>query len=110
MRWSVSLIAEGDRAVTHEEILALADAVALHQGIASGLGTSSYGVQVVVDAADRDGALAQGSQVLRAAATAVGLPAWEIARAEAVSEAEEEAAEAAGEEATDYVDFSRGRR
>ena len=45
MRWSVSLVAEGDRVITHEEIVELADAVAASRGIASGIGTTSYGAQ-----------------------------------------------------------------
>ena len=40
MRWSVSLRAEGDRLLALEEIVALADAVAPMEGIASG--TVSY--------------------------------------------------------------------
>ena len=43
MRWSVSVVAEGDRVVTREEVVELADAVAAHGGIASGLGTPRYG-------------------------------------------------------------------
>ena len=40
MRWSVSIVAEGDRIVSHDEIVELADAVATSDGIASGIGTS----------------------------------------------------------------------
>ncbi|MBL6925128.1 MAG: hypothetical protein ISR42_07060 [Acidimicrobiia bacterium] len=47
MRWSVSLHAEGDRILSLEEIIALADAVAPMGGIASGMGTMTYGAQVV---------------------------------------------------------------
>ena len=40
MRWSVGLEAEGDRVLTHAEIVELADAVAPSSGIASGIGTT----------------------------------------------------------------------
>ena len=36
--WSVSVQAVGDRPMTHEEIVELADAVAAAQGVASGIG------------------------------------------------------------------------
>ena len=36
MKWSVSIVAEGDRVLTSEEIVELADAVAASGGIASG--------------------------------------------------------------------------
>ena len=48
MLWSVTLQATGDRPMTHEEIVELADAVAPAQGIASGIGSEAYGVQLVV--------------------------------------------------------------
>ena len=41
--WCVE--ADGDREVTLEEVVELADAVARHGGIASGIGTPSYGAQ-----------------------------------------------------------------
>ena len=40
MQWSVSIVAEGDREVSREEIVELADAVAVFGGIASGIGAS----------------------------------------------------------------------
>ncbi|MBC8194174.1 MAG: hypothetical protein H8E69_00230 [Actinobacteria bacterium] len=43
----MSLHAEGDRILSLEEIIALADAVAPMGGIASGMGTMTYGAQVV---------------------------------------------------------------
>ena len=39
MRWSVTLQAVGDRVLTREEVVELADAVAPHAGVASGIGT-----------------------------------------------------------------------
>lgn len=90
MRWSVSVVAEGDRAVTREEVVELADAVAAHGGIASGMGTPRYGAQVVVDSASRDEALARGQEVFAAAARTAGLPQWPVVLVEAVSEDEDD--------------------
>ena len=50
MRWSVAVEAEGDRPVTREEVVELADAVAGSSGIASGIGSNRYGAQLVVEA------------------------------------------------------------
>lgn len=105
MRWSVSLAAEGDRELTREEIVELADAVAGHGGIASGIGTSTYAAQVVVEAPDEAAALACGTSVFTAAARQAGLPDWPVSRSEAISEAAEEAAEMAAQSASDYVEF-----
>ena len=63
--WSVSVQAVGDRAMTHEEIVGLADAVAAAQGVASGIGAPAYGAQLVVEAADRDEAMALGRRPSR---------------------------------------------
>ena len=49
MKFSVSVVAEGDRPITLEEVVEFADAVAIHSGIASGTGSHSYGAQLVVD-------------------------------------------------------------
>ena len=54
MRWSVGIEAEGDRVLTREEVVELADAVAASSGIATGIGTSRYGAQLVVEAASRE--------------------------------------------------------
>ena len=90
MRWSVSVVAEGDRVVTREEVVELADAVAVHGGIASGLGTPRYGAQVVVECGSRDEALARGRELFAAAARTAGLPEWPVVHAEAVSEEEDD--------------------
>ena len=92
MRWSVSLEAEveGDRVMTREEIVELADAVAAHSGVAAGIGTSRYGAQLLVTADDRDDAIAVATGISRTAARNAGLPAAPIVRTEAVSEEEEE--------------------
>ena len=50
MRWSVGIEAQGDRALSREEVVELADAVAASDGIASGVGSRRYGVTLVVQA------------------------------------------------------------
>ena len=52
MQWSVVLEAVGDREVTLEEVVELADAVARHGGVASGVGTASYAARILVEADD----------------------------------------------------------
>jgi hypothetical protein len=89
VRWSVGIEAEGEHVFSREEIVELADAVAASDGIASGIGTNRYGAQLLVVADDRDGAIAQATELFLAAATKAGLPAAPIVRTEAVSEAEE---------------------
>ena len=90
MRWSVNVVAEGDREVSREEVVELADAVAALGGIASGIGTTRYGAQLVVDAEDRAAAMTLArAEFVRAAAQA-GLPPWEITDVAAISEAEDE--------------------
>ena len=80
MRWSVAVEAEGDRVLTREEIVELADAVAAHSGIASGIGTTRYGAQLVVEADSREDAVrARAPRSSTAAAAQAGLPAWPIA-------------------------------
>ncbi len=89
MKWSVGVEAEGDRVLTREEIVELADAVAVVDGIATGIGTNRYGAQLVVQAGSRDEAIEKATQEFAQAAARAGLPAWPVARAEAVSEAED---------------------
>ena len=43
MKFSVSILAEGDREIELSEVVELADAVAHLGGIASGAGSASYG-------------------------------------------------------------------
>ncbi len=88
-RWSVSLEAEGDRVMTMEEIVELADAVAPSGGIASGIGSTRYGAQVVVEAGEHDEAMAKGRAVFAAAVETAGLPVFPVVRADAVSEDDE---------------------
>ena len=89
MRWSVGLEAEGDRVFTREEVVELADAVAASSGVATGIGTTRYGAQLLVVADSRDDAIAAATEIFLAAARTAGLPAAPIARTEAISEAEE---------------------
>jgi hypothetical protein len=90
VRWSVVVEAEGDRVLTREEIVELADAVATAAGIASGIGTTRYGAQLVVEADTPDQALELGAAQFARAATAAGLPAWPITTLKAMSEEEDD--------------------
>ncbi|OLT13827.1 hypothetical protein BJF78_20950 [Pseudonocardia sp. CNS-139] len=90
IRWSVGVEAEGDRVLTHDEILELADAVAVNSGVASGIGATRYGARLIVLADDRDEAVAAGTATFRAAAARAGLPEWPIVHVEAVSELEDD--------------------
>ncbi|WP_419842139.1 hypothetical protein [Candidatus Poriferisodalis sp.] len=85
-RWSVSVQAEGDRPVTLDEVVALADAVAPLDGIASGVGTPAYGAQIVIEALHADAAVEAALSAFADAARAAGLPDWPATRAEVVSE------------------------
>jgi hypothetical protein len=89
VKWSVAVEAEGDRVVTREEVVELADAVAMSSGIASGIGTHRYGAAIVVEAEDvkEAGELAT-AEFARAAAQA-GLPQWPVVRVEAVNESDD---------------------
>ena len=90
MRWSVGIEAEGDRVLTTSDVVELADAVAGHDGIASGIGSTRYGAQVVVSADSRDEAIGKATELFTAAARTAGLPVAPIVRTEAISEADEE--------------------
>ena len=90
MRWSVSVQAAGDRELTREEIVELADAVAAASGVASGIGQTAYGAQLVVAAASREEAIAKGSALFVAAAARAGLPAWPVSAVTATNEDEDD--------------------
>jgi hypothetical protein len=90
VRWSVGIEAELGRITTREEVVELADAVAASNGIATGIGTTRYGAQLIVEAASRDEAIESATEQFRQAAARAGLPAAPISRAEAISEAEED--------------------
>jgi hypothetical protein len=90
MRWSVGIEAEGDRVLTREQVVELADAVAASGGIASGIGSSRYGAQLIVEAASREAAIEKATgEFIRAAARA-GLPSAPVVRTEAIGEDEDE--------------------
>jgi hypothetical protein len=91
VRWSVGIEAEGDRILTREEVVELADAIAASHGIATGIGSSRYGVQLIVEADTRDDAIGLATDRFLAAAVTAGLPPAPVVRTEAISEAEEEA-------------------
>jgi hypothetical protein len=86
----VVVAADGDRVLTREEIVELADAVAPHSGVASGVGATSYGARLVVEAGSRDEAVSRAVEAFVAAAVVAGLPAWSAAAVEAVSEDEDD--------------------
>jgi hypothetical protein len=89
VRWSVGIEAEGDRILTRDEIVELADAVAASAGIATGIGTRRYGAQLVVEADSRDEAIEKGTAAFVAAAATAGLPPAPVVRTEAISETED---------------------
>jgi hypothetical protein len=86
VKWSVGLEAEGDRVLSREEIVELADAVAASSGIATGIGTTRYGAQLIVDAETEDEAISKATTAFEAAAAAAGLPPAPIVRTEAEAE------------------------
>jgi len=90
VRWSVGIEAEGDRILTREEVVDLADAIAASHGIATGIGTSRYGAQLVIEAETREDAIGVATERFLVAAATAGLPQAPVVRTEAISEAEEE--------------------
>ena len=86
MKWSVSVVADGDREMTLDEIVELADAVAASGGIASGIGSTSYGAQIVVEADTSDEAAEVAMAAFLAAAEQAGLPNWPVSRVETIGE------------------------
>jgi hypothetical protein len=89
VRWSVGIEAEGDRVLTREEVVELADAVAASGGIATGIGTSRYGAQLIVEAASREEAVEKATEEFWRAARKARLRPAPIVRTEAVSEDED---------------------
>jgi len=86
MKYSVSIVAEGDREIELAEVVELADAVAHLGGIASGAGSTSYGAQIVVEAPDSDQAVDLAIPMFIEAARRAGMPDWPVTRAETISE------------------------
>jgi hypothetical protein len=91
VRWSVGVEVDGGQVLTREEVVELADAVAASDGIATGIGTSRYGAQLVVEAGTREEAVERATAELRRAAAQAGLPPGPVLRAEAISEDEDAA-------------------
>jgi hypothetical protein len=87
-QWSVGIEATGDRIMEREQIVELADAVAIHSGIASGIGNNCYGAKVVVEAATREEAVEKATELFRKAAERASLPLWPVTTIEAMSEHE----------------------
>jgi hypothetical protein len=88
VKWSVGIETQGDRLLSREEIVELADAVAPSSGIATGIGTDRYGAQLLVDAGTRDEAIEKATAEFSRAVAAAGLPVYPIVRVEAVGEHE----------------------
>ena len=86
MRFSVSIQAEGDREVTLEEVVDLADAIATLDGIASGYGTMGYGAQIVVEADISDIAAEIALEKFAQAVAKTSLPEWPITNVETLAE------------------------
>ena len=95
MRWSVGIEAQGERVLTREQVVELADAVAVSSGIATGIGTDRYGAQLLVQADTREEAIERAPREFTAAAAKAGLPSGPIVRVEAVGE-DEDTSEGAG--------------
>lgn len=89
-RWSVGIKTEGDRLIEREEVVELADAVATHCGIATGIDTMGYGAQIVVEAETREDAVRLGTEVFEKAVATAGLPPFPITYTEVLSEDDEE--------------------
>ena len=89
-KWSIGIKTEGDRLIEREEIVELADAVAIYSGIATGIETMGYGAQIVVEAPDRAKAIEMGTEIFEKAAAMAGLPTFPIVHTEAISEDEDE--------------------
>jgi hypothetical protein len=89
-RWSVGVEAQGDRVLSREEIVELADAVAASNGIATGIGTTRYGARLIVEAPTREEAIARATAEFARAAATAGLPSAPVVRTEAISEEEDD--------------------
>jgi hypothetical protein len=91
VRWSVGIEAESGEVLGREQIVELADAIAASHGIATGIGTTRYGAQLVVEADTEEAAVGIATERFLAAAATAGLPEATVVRTEVVSEADEEA-------------------
>jgi hypothetical protein len=89
VRWSVGIQADGGKVLTRQDVVELADAVASCSGIATGIGTTRYGAQLVVAAGSREEAIRKATAEFTRAAARAGLPEGKIVRVEAISEDED---------------------
>jgi hypothetical protein len=96
MRWSVGIETEGDRVLSREEVVELADAVAASSGIATGIGTNRYGAQLLVDAGTRDEAVEKATAEFTRAVATAGLPVYPIVRVEVIGEDDEQDGDSGG--------------
>lgn len=87
--WSVTIEATGDRPMTREEIVELADAVIPYEGVASGIGSTTYGVQILIQAPSRDEATELAKVVFAEIVAKAGLPDWPVSQLDLLTEAEE---------------------
>lgn len=87
-KWSVSIKAEGDRPMELDEIVALADAVAPLDGVASGVGAMAYGAQIVVEADSADEAVERALPLFADAAAKAQAPPWPVTTAEVIGDDE----------------------
>jgi hypothetical protein len=108
VRWSVGIETEGDRVLSREEVVELADAVASSSGIATGIGTNRYGAQLLVEAGTRDEAVEKARAEFARAVAQAGLPAYPIIRVEAMGE-DEEAEGYGGQDAGGRLEASGGK-
>jgi hypothetical protein len=90
VRWSVGIEAEGNQVLTREQVVELADAVAASGGIASGIGSSRYGAQLIVEAENRETAIEKATGEFTRAAARAGLPPAPVVRTEAIGEDEDD--------------------
>ncbi len=90
MRWSVGIQAEGDQVLTREQVVELADAVAVSGGIATGIGTNRYGAQLIVEAGSREEAIDAATAEFTRAVRKAGLLDGPVVRTEAISEDEDD--------------------
>ncbi len=72
-----------------DEIVALADAVAPLNGVASGVGAMSYGAQILVEADGADQAVDAALPMFNQAVAEAGLPEWPVTKAEVIGEDED---------------------
>lgn len=72
-----------------DEVVALADAVARLGGVASGVGATAYGAQILVEADSADEAVDLAVPAFVDAAAEAGLPDWPVTRAEVIGEDDE---------------------